>query len=105
MKTACYLLSFLVLFLSTIPSCCEDACDDELATTQSDLNHSDHDYYSSKGSCSPFLTCGSCTGFVMLKSAFELKELTPIAVKTRVTYKPSYTDYFAASIWQPPKLS
>ncbi|AWH74785.1 hypothetical protein DCS32_11635 [Dokdonia sp. Dokd-P16] len=105
MKIACYLLSLIVLFLSTMPSCCEDNCDDELLATHTDLDHTDYGDLNTESTCSPFLTCGSCAGFVILKSTFELKQIASITTKTVVVYKPTFRDSFVASIWQPPKIS
>lgn len=104
MKTLCLILSLYVFFLSTAPGCCEDSCNDEIKTEQAE-NHSKDHQDDGFNECSPFLTCGSCSGFVFSKLAFNLKKVHFTKSKFIAAYESQFADDFFAKIWQPPKIS
>ena len=104
MKILCFILSLYVVFLATTPCCSDDNCNDEIKTEQTD-NHSQDHKDSDCNICSPFLTCGTCTGFNFPTVFFSL---TPPAItlttKIPINYSSFSSNYFP-SIWQPPKIS
>ena len=107
MKTLCLILALYSFCLSTIPCCLDDNCNDEIQTEQTD-NHleKEEDHRDSDWSiCSPFLTCGTCSGFVYSKLNFHFKKVHFNKSKFIVVYLPQFTDDFFVKIWQPPKIS
>ncbi len=104
MKILCLLSSIYVFCLSTVPCCSGDDCDDEIKTEHTEdhsHDHTDNDF----DTCSPFLTCGACSGFVFSKSGFAFTEVYFHVDKLITVYTPQFTDDFYANIWQPPKIS
>ncbi len=102
MKLICILLSTNVMILSTVPCCSDDNCIDEVETTNIDGHRQDHDEDERK-SCSQFLTCGTCSGFMFLNfDPFRVY----LAIETLIVYytSPLINDY-GVKIWQPPNLS
>jgi hypothetical protein len=56
--------------------------------------------------CSPFYTCGTCTGFTALSLvgfSTLYQNLAPNQFNNR--YLPSFAEGMNSNIWQPPKLS
>ena len=103
MKVLCFILSLYAILLSTVPCCADDNCNDEIKTEQSD-NHSQDDN-DCQENCSPFLTCGTCTGFSFPTLAFSLTP-TAVALTTQLSiYNSSFSSEYLCSIWQPPKVS
>ena len=100
MKVIAFILSAYLLFLFAIPCCSFDKCpDDKIAQ---EINHEKGD--GDCGSCSPFFTCTSCSGFTV---SFEITnlEIAPAFAGQQ------YAGYILSSIpdvhydfWQPPKL-
>lgn len=107
MKILCLIVSFYVFCLSTVPCCWDDNCNDEIKTEHTD-NHSEKedDHPDSDCSvCSPFLDCGTCSGFVFSKLQFYFKKVHLTKSKFIAVYEPQFADNFFAKIWQPPKIS
>ncbi|MFH4966428.1 DUF6660 family protein [Gaetbulibacter sp. M235] len=105
MKTLCLILALYSFCLSTIPCCSDDNCNDEIQTEQAD-NHSgkEKDHHDGDCSiCSPFLTCGTCSGFVYSKVHFYFKNVPFSKSKFMAVYVSRFADDFFAKIWQPPK--
>ncbi|MFV8839708.1 hypothetical protein [Salinimicrobium soli] len=95
MKIAGIIFSILFLMLNAVP-CCADYCSDEEPVEK----HS-----GSEGVCSPFLSCGNCTGFVLQEEFVEL----PVDIQPSVS-KPEFPgkyfrSEFSENIWQPPKIN
>ncbi|MEP2668650.1 MAG: DUF6660 family protein [Cyclobacteriaceae bacterium] len=98
MKIFCLILSLSVLLLSTVP-CCDDNCEEEQVTTEQADNHDE-----STESCSPFLTCGVCTGFATLYNNLNIE---PAEEENSVNTSHSavlLVENNFATIWQPPKI-
>ena len=93
MKVAGIIFSILVFTLNAVP-CCWDNCDDEEAVEQ----HSD-----AEQTCSPFLSCGSCAGFVLQEDLPEISIYTPPSVSEIEFPEQLFFSEFSESIWQPPK--
>ncbi|OGS69151.1 MAG: hypothetical protein A3F91_05305 [Flavobacteria bacterium RIFCSPLOWO2_12_FULL_35_11] len=81
-----------------------DNCNDEIKTAQSD-NHSQDHKDSDCNACSPFFTCGTCSGFVFTRVVVDFKEIPFIKAKFLAFYKSQFANNFFAKIWQPPKIS
>lgn len=104
MKICCFILSLYIFFLSTGFCCWDDNCNDEIETAYANniqQNHEEGDC----NSCSPFLTCGTCSGFVMTSLEIFIGEIFFIEEKSTVDYKPKFLEDFIGKIWQPPKIS
>ncbi len=101
-KLICTILSVYILLLSTIPCCFDVNCIDEVEAENLDEHGQDHDE-DECNSCSRFMTCGSCSGFVFLNLDF-LKYY--LAIETLIpVHKSLSPNGFIAKIWQPPNLS
>jgi hypothetical protein len=104
-KYLCLLLSLFVLLVSSAPCCCQDDCGlSEDAVAQTDQSGDSHPENDDCKACSPFLTCGSCSGFIK-----------PLPVPTfqgeGLGFQRDLVDAYhfalypigASSFWQPPK--
>ena len=92
------------MFLATAPCCSDDNYNDEIKTEYAD-NHSQDHKDSDCTTCSPFFTCGSCSGFVFTREWIDFKEVSFIKGKLCAVYKTQFADDFFVKIWQPPKIS
>ena len=104
MKILSFILSLYVLFLAAVPCCTDDNCNDEIKTVNVD-NHSQDHKDSDGNTCSPFFTCGTCSGLVFIRTEVEFKKVPFIKGKLIAVYKSQFADDFFAKIWQPPKIS
>jgi hypothetical protein len=102
MKLLCLILSFYVAFLSTTPCCTDDKCNDDIDTEQTN-HHSEES--KDCNSCSPFFTCGACSGFVFSNAGFYFGEVTFVLKEFVSVYNTQFLDEFVTKIWQPPKLN
>lgn len=102
MKILCFILSLQVFYLSIVPCCWDDNCNDEIKTEQTE-NHSNDKQEDGCNACSPFLTCGTCSGFVFSKLVFYFNKAQFSKSKFIAIYEPQFADDFFAKIWQPPK--
>lgn len=94
-------LSLLVMAGSLIPCCPADNCQDESSYT----TNCDPEEEQESGTCSPFFTCGTCTGFdqqVRMVSVTAIINVPPIH-QARPIHSISNT-YFP-SLFQPPRYS
>ena len=106
MKVICLILSVFVMLLSTVPCCDDDNCNDEIKTEQtSDSNNNHDDTGHCSSTCSPFLTCGSCSGFVISFFGVELQPSEILIEKNNKPFKQGWITSFYADFWQPPKMS
>jgi hypothetical protein len=100
-KLICIMLSVYVLILSTLPCCSDINCIDEVETANGDEHRQDQNDDGCK-SCSQYLSCGSCSGFVFL-NLDSLKVY--LAIETLIPFHMSLSTIdFIAKIWQPPNL-
>jgi len=104
-KLVSLILALYVAFLSVKPCCTDSDCqaknpadyamNGKLPVKQGDC-----------AGCSPFFTCGSCTGFILNQPVlFELPIIADNPVKHTAFYKQPGIQQITLSIWQPPKLS
>lgn len=102
MKIGGLFLAFLVSLLSIIPCCSFEDCEDEeieILVQQEESSECDD-------SCSPFLNCGSCTGFPVLEISEQIEiAFNPPSDKIDFHHGQSFPRSIIQSIWQPPKLS
>ena len=100
-KWLAFLLLLITMAGSLIPCCEVDNCDaDQTFVQQNDPNPNGGE----GGSCSPFYSCQTCTGFTQLAKPVVVPE--PI-VEASIHHAETYTlriNSFAASFWQPPRL-
>jgi hypothetical protein len=101
MKILCFILSLYVLFQIAVPCCSEDNCNEEMAIghTDSPQEHEEGDC----NTCSPFFTCGTCSGFVFTKWTFNFKEVSFLKDKLVPVYIFPFPPHSFDKIWQPPK--
>ncbi|MES2389395.1 MAG: DUF6660 family protein [Bacteroidota bacterium] len=109
MKFLCLILSLLVVLLSVRPCCAEDNCMEDTIERAEQCSKSPNEGEHEKQcrDCSPFFSCGSCTGFIpaqpfTLTLQLQIEEV-PFIIYTSYQ-QPDLKDVTLA-IWQPPKLS
>ena len=102
MKIICLLLIITVLMLSTVPCCFEDNCVNEIETAQ-DANHPQNSEQDEYNICSPFATCGICSGFV--HQNFEFFYVNFSTNKLIPHYNSPFIKNIIAEIWKPPEIS
>jgi len=103
MKVFCFILSLYVFYLSAVPCCSDDDCNDNTKTEHTDDNSHDHQD-GNDTTCSPFLNCGTCSGFTFSKLELDIQEVHFIIDKSVVVHKSQFIDYYFAKFWQPPKI-
>lgn len=96
-------LTFLLLFVSMAatfyPCCSKDNCGgDNVATAN-------HNNQKTEGTCSPFITCGTCPGFTQLTSTIEVPQMTTEKVIHNSTIKPFLLLTYSPSLLQPPRVA
>lgn len=92
MKIAGIVFSFLVITLNAIP--CWDSCSDEEPVE----NHAD-----TEQTCSPFLSCGNCVGFVLQEDLPEINLYTQSSTSEIEFPEEGFFSEFLETIWQPPQ--
>lgn len=95
MKTAAILLSLLVLLLNGFP-CCWDECSEDEVAAQTHEKSTDE-------SCSPFLSCGGCAGFVFHEDLPETSSFTFSFHFENQSREDFLRSEYSTNIWQPPK--
>ena len=105
MRFSCFILVILTLLLSSSPCCAGDECCNETGATCSENNANNHSSEGPANSCSPFMVCGSCTGFVVIAINSYLNPETLTTNDLKITYIQKYLDYYYPKFWQPPKIS
>ena len=100
MKVIAFILSAYLLFLFSVPCCSFDNCPEDKTVQTEEHEKGDGDC----GTCSPFFTCTSCSGFTVTVSEIDHSLLS-------FSSNNQYSDYIISSIpevdydfWQPPKL-
>lgn len=102
------ILSIYILVLTVRPCCDDNKCADDPHQTERLVNnhnpddhHQDEDH---RNACSPFYTCGSCTGFTFTSLNFSLSPETVLVQNNVSTYHHTFFSEFYIAIWQPPKI-
>ena len=89
------------MLLSSSPCCAGDECCNECSENSATKPHPEKP----SNTCSPFMVCGSCTGFVIVAVNHDLNSETVITLDLKGSYIHVYLDYYYSKFWQPPKLS
>ncbi|MFD2517898.1 hypothetical protein [Salinimicrobium flavum] len=93
MKIAGIIFSILILSLNAIP-CCWESCSEEEPVEE---------HTGTEQTCSPFLSCGSCVGFVLQEELPEISlYLQPSVTEIKMPENRFFSE-FSETIWQPPK--
>jgi hypothetical protein len=104
MKLLCLILSVYVIMLSTKPCCSDNDCQGKELTKNEQARKSPIKEKECHG-CSPFLTCGTCVGFVIAKPLnLNLKFMVETPVQIYACYQQPFVQQVSLSIWQPPQL-
>jgi hypothetical protein len=103
MKTAAYILSFIVVALTAAP-CLDEPQDNTLAQTEIS-QHPSHNHANEADHCSPFCTCMCCASPVIYTAGNFSISLLSFVTRNFVVYKSDFDPAPSSSIWQPPKLS
>lgn len=90
-----------VIMLSAVPCCAGDNCNNDFKTEQSDKHKETTDC----NACSPFFSCGSCTGFTFQLSRYSLTPVVLLSQGNFPVFEQHFYSQFCLNIWQPPKLS
>lgn len=104
-KLLCLILSVYVLLLAARPCCTDNDC---TAKTKEQKELSGNSPMKEKecNACSPFFTCGSCTGFIIVASgSVNLIAHAEAPAVYHDNYHQPLIEEVALAIWQPPKLS
>ncbi len=106
MKIMVSILSFIVVVLSVVP--CYAYHGDTKHQIEKHCNEdSKRCGDNCEGNCSPFYSCGTCTGFISeVIVSFKIhKELVHEDTSMQpYSYKNPIYSAFSCSIWQPPKI-
>ena len=105
MRFYCFILVVHTLLLSSSPCYAGNECCNEMSAACSKNTADHHHSEEPANSCSPFMVCGSCTGFVVIAVNPGLKSETVMTADLKITYIQEYLDYYYLKFWQPPKIS
>ena len=97
MKIAAIILSMIVFLLSVIPCCAGDDCNDGVNTEQTS------GYTGECSICSPFLSCGTCTGFANTSTILTYHANRVDHRCNPVPFCELVTERLSHQIWQPPR--
>ena len=98
-------ITFLLLLIATLATFCpcytkDDCSNDELLSEGA--NHGNH---KSEGNCSPFVTCGTCSGFA---TNIQIVEIPIIKIQKPVHHSRVISlllGTYSASLFQPPRVA
>ena len=106
MKIWVTILSFILLFFSTVPCSAYAKCS-ACGVENNCENDSDCDK-DCNGKCSPFHSCSTCIGFTTNLTAITFSEKLDF-ISDEIAQSLSYDNFvyssFICKIWQPPKIS
>ena len=94
-----FILAIIVIGGSTFPCCLEDDCQ-EIQIANSTKEESPE-----KGSCSPFLTCNGCTGFIHLTKQVKVPEAVAQIPSYQEELEVLFSNGYYSSFFQPPRMS
>ncbi len=101
MKTLVILLGMTCFLVSVYPCCIIDECENDSVEVKNQNKQESNECES----CSPFISCGVCVGFVQnhLKQSVP-NILLPVKLENSFAFYFNYlgTEY-AEQLWQPPK--
>lgn len=104
MKMISILLAIIILSLTAMPCCAEEGnCQEELHACEAETDHSEPNE-ESNFPCSPFYSCGACSGFSLL--SFKLSNTdNPISEFASISsfYQLSLSETYKLALLKPPK--
>lgn len=112
MKVILVFMVLLALGMSLIPCCAPEmgdnknievtsSCCSSCETNQGSDNSSNDNACKS---CSPFFTCGSCTGFTILMLSYSLQQFDRINSENSIAYQLHFDSEYNNSLFQPPRI-
>ncbi len=81
----------------------DDNCTDEIKIERITNHSQDHKEKGDCNNCSPFLNCGTCSGFVFTSLQLDIIEIPFQKDKSVTVYKSRFSNTFFNEFWQPPK--
>ena len=102
MKILATFLGIFCLLVSAYPCCIGDDCE---SASEIKISENQDQQNDDCALCSPFISCGSCTGFIPnTDEIVTVPDLHPIPFSNLfgLTFKSVEADY-AERVWQPPK--
>jgi hypothetical protein len=96
------IFALYILFLSTIPCCALDNCQDETSITQ---KSNQHEHSDGCKNCSPFNQCDNCIGFAFSSKIIQIDTPQQFSQQIFSGCTQFYLPEYVSSFWQPPKLS
>mgnify|MGYP003116939829 FL=1 len=103
MKVLVVILGIFCLLISLYPCCIDDDC--EPISVEKIAEHENDQENEECGLCSPFINCGTCTGFIPGgEEVVTVSEPQPIVFSNLfgLSFKSVEAEY-AERVWQPPK--
>ena len=102
MKSCFTFVLLLITLLTTFYPCCnvDNCCEDELTSTATKQNDQQPE-----GNCSPFISCGTCTGFTEM---VMMPDIPHISVEKAVHHSRVISvslSYYISSFLQPPRTA
>ncbi|WP_018611910.1 hypothetical protein [Segetibacter koreensis] len=87
---------------ATFYPCCskDDGCNDQFAA-----NTANHNNHKSEGNCSPFVTCGTCFGFIEAAKVIEIPLITLAKPVHRSRVISLTLSTYTPSQLQPPRVA
>ena len=105
MRFFSFILILLILLLSSSPCCAGDECCNETGAACSENTDDNHPSEEPVKSCSPFMVCGSCSGFVVIASNPDINPEPILTEDLKIPFSQKYLDCYCLKFWQPPKIS
>jgi hypothetical protein len=103
MKLISILLATLILSFSAIPCCeAEDNCQEEILSNSSESTHHSGSEESNLP-CSPFYSCGTCTGFSLISLHFDSTWQITESSFLSSAYQSSISKAYKIALLRPPK--
>jgi hypothetical protein len=101
-KLLCLLFSVYVMLLAVKPCCINDKC---LQQGRAESAQTGNTKEKECKGCSPFFSCGTCTGFIVSKHiVYTANTFADVAVRAYAVYQQPYVQEISSAIWQPPKI-
>jgi hypothetical protein len=99
-KWLSFFLLLITLVASFYPCCSADDCGEKTATEQSS-----HPEEGEDSNCSPFLACGTCTGFTQLTPAVDIPYIAVLPPVHVAKSYPFSASGYTPSLLQPPRYT
>ncbi len=104
MKSLCLLFAMFVLLAAVRPCCSDREC--EFRSKRKNILSKKHSTKKECQGCSPFFSCNSCVGFIVIKTLFHVVVLTTeMENKDYAPYHYPGLANIVLAIWQPPQIS